>query len=146
MMAAVALCAALAGGATAQAPEGARAGEAQRTLIDGVAAVVERRVITTSEVEAEARLVLLERAGPEVALRRLDPELVAAVLDTIVAQELLALEARRSGVVTREVDIDKAVGSLRAKAGDAEAARRFFARAGADEELLRGRARRDLAA
>lgn len=117
-----------------------------RVALDGVAAVVERRVITTSEVEAEARLVLLEKAGPAVALGPIDPSLLGAVLDTLVAQELLALEARRTGVVVREVDIDKTVAALRGRVADAEESRAFFARAAVDEELLRSRARRDLGA
>lgn len=118
----------------------------ERTAIDSVAAVVERRVVTTSEVQAEARLVLLERAGPEAAGARLDAALLGAVLDNIVAQELLALEARRTGVAVREIDIDKSVAAVRARFDDADAARAFFTRFAIDEELLRGRARRDMAA
>ena len=117
-----------------------------REPIDGVAAVVERRVVTTSEVRAEARLVLLERAGAEAAGGRLDAALEKAVLDSMVAQELLALEARRTGVAVREIDIDKSVAGVRAHFDDADTARGFFTRFGVDEELLRGRARRDLAA
>lgn len=117
-----------------------------RTAIDGVAAVVERRVITTSEVDAEARLALLEKAGADVAAGHLDAQLEKAVLDSMVAQELLALEARRTGVAVREIDIDKSVAAVRAHFDDADAARTFFTRFGIDEELLRGRARRDLAA
>lgn len=131
----------------------------QREPIDAVAAVVERRVVTTSEVQAEARLVLLERAGPEIATGPLDAGLLQKVLDAIVVQELLALEARRTGIAVREVDIDKSVETVRARFTDSayvpgaaptaapiEASRAFFAKLGVDEELLRGRARRDLAA
>lgn len=143
MTAGLAVAGALLGAAlTAQAG----AAPSARVPLDGVAAVVERRVITTSEVEAEARLVLLEKAGPDVALGPLDPRLLAAVLDTVVAQELLALEARRTGVAVREMDIDKTVTAVRARLPDADGARDFFARIGADEELLRSRARRDLGA
>lgn len=132
---------------------------AGRESLDAVAAVIERRVVTTSEVHAEARLVLLERAGPEVATGTLDAGLVQKVLDALVVQELLALEARRTGISVREVDIDKSVDSVRARYTDSafvpgaaptaapvEASRAFFAKLGVDEELLRGRARRDLAA
>jgi hypothetical protein len=117
------------------------------------------RVVTTSEVQAEARLVLLERAGPDVATGPLDAGLLGKVLDAIVVQELLALEARRTGIAVREVDIDKSVETVRARfidnafvpgaaptAAPVEASRAFFAKLGVDEELLRGRARRDLAA
>jgi hypothetical protein len=124
--------------AQAPAPSG-------RIPVDAVAAVIERRVVTTSEVDAEARLVLLEKAGPEIAAGPIDDKLRAVVLDTIVAQELLALQARRTGVTVRETDIDKLLVAQRERFPDAEKARAFFLRVGADEELLRGRARRDLA-
>ncbi len=119
--------------------------------VDAVAAVVERRVITVSEVDAEARLVVLARAAPvsgtpDLPTGPLDGKLMKAVLDTMVAHELLALEARRKGVVVREADVDVAVAAERARFANAEVARAFFARFGIDEELLRGRARRDLLA
>lgn len=122
-----------------------------RVPVDGVAAVVERRVITVSEVDAEARLALLARATPasgepDLPTAPLDAKLKRAVLDTMVAHELLALEARRKGVVVREADVDAAVAAVRARFASAEVARAFFARFGIDEELLRGRARRDLLA
>jgi hypothetical protein len=119
---------------------------ADHTPLDSVAAVVERRVITQSEVQAEARLVLLEKAGAESARGRVDEELAQAVLDSIVAQELLALEARRTGVAVREIDIDKSIAGVRALFANPDDARAFFGRYGIDEELLRARARRDLAA
>lgn len=140
---------------------GGQAAPSAREPIDAVAAVIERRVVTTSEVQAEARLVLLERAGPVVAQEPLDPQLIAKVLESIVLQELLALEARRTGIAVREVDIDKSVEAVRARYTDTytanvpgavpstapiEATRAFFSKIGVDEELLRSRARRDLAA
>lgn len=122
-----------------------------REPVDSVAAVVERRVITLSELEAEARLALLLRAPPgadqpEPGSDALDSKLRAAVLQTMVAHELLALEARRRGLVVREADVDAAVAQVKARFAGPEAARAWLARAGADEELLRGRARRDLLA
>lgn len=122
-----------------------------RVPVDAVAAVVERRVITASEVDAEARLALLARAPPisgtpDLPSGPLDAALKKAVLDTMVAHELLALEARRKGLVVREADVDVAVAAERARFASAEVARAFFARFGIDEELLRGRARRDLLA
>lgn len=122
-------------------------GRRPRQALDAVAAVVERRVVTTSEIEAEARLVLLDRAGAEVAAGSLDAGLLHKVLDSVVMQELLALEARRTGIAVREVDIDKSVEAVRARLGqDVDVARTFLQRFGIDEELLRSRARRDLAA
>lgn len=116
------------------------------TALDSVAAVIERRVVTLSEVSIEARLVLFERGGVDVALGPVDERLRAAVLETMVAQELLALEARRAGVVVRETEIDGALHQQRARFDSEDAARAFWARLGADEELLRARARRDLSA
>lgn len=122
-----------------------------REPMDSVAAVVERRVITLSEVEAEARLALLLRAEPgadqpELPRSALDEQLRRAVLQTMVAHELLALEARRRGLVVREADVDAAVAQVKARFAGPEAARAWLSRAAIDEELLRGRARRDLLA
>lgn len=135
---ALALVWALAAGADAEAPT--------RMAVDSVVAVIERRVLTMTELHAEVRLVLLERAGPDLAPRPIDDALRAAVLETMVARELLALEARRAGVVVREIEIDAALSLLRARLGDDAAAQTFFSGLGVDEELLRSRARRDLAA
>jgi hypothetical protein len=119
---------------------------ADHAPLDSVAAVVERSVITVSEVQSEARLVLLEKAGVDSARGRVDEELAQAVLDNIVAQELLALEARRTGVAVRESDIDKSIAATRALFANPDDARAFLVHYGIDEELLRARARRDLAA
>jgi len=54
----------------------------------------------------------------------------------MVAQELLALEARRTGVAVREIDIDKSVAETRARFSDGEAARAFLVRFAVDEELF----------
>lgn len=122
-----------------------------REPVDSVAAVVERRVITVSEVDAEARLALLLRADTgvddlDLSPGALDDKLRRVVLQTMVAHELLALEARRKGLVVREADVDLAVSQVRARFPGPDAARAWLTRTGIDEELLRTRARRDLLA
>jgi hypothetical protein len=82
-------------------------------LVDGVAAVVGTEVITLSEVEAEGRVILLDRAGTGALTQILDDGFRARVLEYIVVQELLAASARRDHrIVVRESAVDKAVSEL----------------------------------
>ena len=121
------------------------AAPAERVALDAVAAVVDRRVITVSEVQAEARLALLDKAGPPAAEGSLDAQLLRTVRDHVLTQELLAIEARRTASAPmKEGVVDARVQALRERFASSEAAAAFFARYGIDDELLRARARRDL--
>jgi hypothetical protein len=64
-------------------------------LLDGVAAVVEREVITRSDVERAARVLLVRRGGTAGVSAPVDDGLRAAVLDLLVAEELVVLDGRR---------------------------------------------------
>ncbi|MEW5854550.1 MAG: SurA N-terminal domain-containing protein [Myxococcota bacterium] len=83
------MIAALALLALSAVPEGA-------VLLDGVAAVVDREVITRSDVERSARLALLRRGGAAEGLRApVDDGLRAAVLNLLIVEELVLLDGRR---------------------------------------------------
>ena len=83
--AAVLACAvALAAAGTARA--------AGRLLVDEVVAEVATRSITLSEVRAEARIKLLQDAGPAAALLEPDRALLAATLQGMVNQRLVLTE------------------------------------------------------
>lgn len=65
-------------------------------LVDMVVAEIDLRVVTYSELTAEARLAVLEQRGPAFAQRAvLNLELLRAVLRNILARELLLSESRR---------------------------------------------------
>lgn len=123
----------------------AEAAYAQRTLVDGVAAVVGRRVITRTDVETEGRVVLVNRAGIKGLEQPIDDAFRKSVLDYMVVQELLVQEARRvHGVVIPESEVDKGVAAFRGRFDDTAAFRAFVASVGADEEAVRTIVRRDL--
>ena len=114
-------------------------------LVDAVAAVVERRVITRSEVDVEARLTLVERGAATPLGVPLDDAFRAAMLEALLVEELLALEARRTaGIVVREVDVDAALQRLRARLDDEGGYETFLLRSALDEEALRAILRRQL--
>lgn len=67
-------------------------------LIDEVVATVNRQVITRSEVMQEGRLILVQRFGADALQRRLTPKFLAQVLELLVNQRVLSLEALRLGL------------------------------------------------
>lgn len=118
---------------------------AEPVLIDGVAAVVGRRVITRTEVETEGRMVLVNRAGQKGLEQPIDDAFRKSVLDYLLVQELLVQEARRvHGLAVAEVDVDKGVAAFRQRFGEDNAFRDFLAETGSDEEAVRTIVRRDL--
>lgn len=116
-----------------------------RRLIDGVAAVVERRVITLSEVEIEGKVFLYARAGRIGLDQALDDAFRRKVLDYIIVQELLLQEAqRREGTIASEDEVDRALRALEERNNDGSPLRSALKGLGADEETLRNIMRRDL--
>lgn len=78
----------------------------QPVLLDRVAAVVDREVITQSEVEHAARVQLLWRgAGPAALTLTLDAITRDTVLNLLIAKQLVLQDARRRG---RTLDVDTA--------------------------------------
>lgn len=65
-------------------------------LLDGVAAVVEREVITRSDVERAARLAMARKGGIRGARTPPPDALRDAVLNQLIIEELVLLDARRS--------------------------------------------------
>ncbi|MCP4502020.1 MAG: hypothetical protein GY822_18840 [Deltaproteobacteria bacterium] len=119
--------------------------------IDGVAARVGRQIITLSEVEIEARIVLVRRGGERGLSAEIDQRLRRKVLDFMVVQTLLEREARRRGGTTvSESDVDKGIVLLKSRfqsrleMGADEAYARFLKIAFVDDEDIRSVVRRDL--
>ena len=74
------------------------AAEGGGVLLDEVVATVDREVVTRSEVEAEARLIMLQRFGPEALSREPSKDLLSQVLRMLINQKLMAKEALRIGL------------------------------------------------
>lgn len=75
-------------------------------LAESVALVVGERVVTRSELEVEARLVLVASGGVNAAFAELDAQTIASVQAYLVNQLLILQEVERLGVF--EVDADEA--------------------------------------
>ncbi len=101
----------------------------QAVLMDGVAAVVDREIITRSDVDRAARIQLARSGGGAYAARApLDDGLRAAVLNLLIVEELITLECRRK---QRFPETDEAV------AAQAQKVKAAFPSDAAFEEFLR---------
>jgi len=67
-------------------------------LVDDVVAVVNRHVITRSEVRQEASLVLVEQRGDRGLDREITPEFLVKVMELLINQRVLLDEAQKMGV------------------------------------------------
>ena len=118
---------------------------AEPQLVDAVAAVIDRRVITRTEVDVEARMALIARGVTSPFEVALDNSFRGAMLDALLVEELLALEARRTvGVAVREADVDAAMDELRQHLEQQGGYDAFLARVSLDEEGVRTILRRQL--
>ncbi len=94
---------------------GAADGQPKPQLVDMVVAEIDLRIVTYSELVAEARLAVLDQRGPAFAKRAvLNLDLLRAVLRNILARELLLAESRR--LQLREVtasEIDNELSKMR---------------------------------
>ena len=67
-------------------------------LVDDVVAVVNRHVITRSEIRQEAALVLVEQRGERGLEREITPEFLVKVMEMLINQRVLLDEAQKMGV------------------------------------------------
>jgi hypothetical protein len=70
----------------------------QDILVDDVVAVVNRHVITRSEIRQEAALVLVEQGGDRGLEREITPEFLVKVMELLINQRVLLDEAQKVGV------------------------------------------------
>lgn len=70
----------------------------QQILVDDVVAVVNRHVITRSEIRQEAALVLVEQRGDRGLEREVTPEFLVKVMELLINQRVLLDEAQKMGV------------------------------------------------
>jgi hypothetical protein len=80
----------------------------QGVLIDRVVAVIDKEVVTESEVRAEARLALAYRHGGSAATAPLAPEFMDNFLwGYLTNQLLIAAQARRVGLEVPDEDVSR---------------------------------------
>ncbi len=114
-------------------------------LVDWIVAVVDKEVVTRSELVSEARIALAYRGGETSEEAALDEEFLRDFRDYLINQILIADQARRLGAaeISEEevsVEIDRFASGFRSVA----AYEAFLRRYDIALETLRGVLRRDL--
>jgi hypothetical protein len=103
-------------------------------LLDEVVAVVNRHVITRSELLEEAWLVLVDRRGQAGLERELTPDFLRQVLDLLINQAVLLDEARRVELpAVSDQERESLLLGFRGRFLDGEAYLRFLLRYGLGE-------------
>ncbi len=116
-------------------------------LIDSVVALVGRRVITTSQLRAEARIALAAHDSPAAADGPLGLELLSSTLTYVISQDLIEEEASRLGVFpVAAAECEMAEDRLAARFPSQGAFSIFLARHDIDQERLHASVRRSLRA
>lgn len=114
-------------------------------LVDRVIAVVDKEVITHSELMREARVALILREGEHTAYSGLSEELLAPFLDYLVNQLIIAGQARRLGSIEiSDEEVDVAVENFVQRFRTRAAYEAFLRRFDISEAALRNILRRDL--
>lgn len=115
------------------------------TLIDRVVAVVDKQVITQSELLTEARITLAFQLGEGAASGDLDQDFLDTFVDYLVNQNLIAQQARRlgSGEVS-EADIEREHKRLVTRFRSGDAFKAFLRRYDISDEVLQNTISRTL--
>lgn len=109
----------------------------QAPVYDRVVAVVNRQVITLSELQFEARVALLQAGGPEALATPLDGPLLRSTLEYVIGQRLQVAEAEKLQAFSVEPqEVDAAVYALERRAGGAAALRGILSRSDLDPDAL----------
>ena len=107
-------------------------------LVDRVVAVVDKQVLTQSELLIEARVALALREGGDAAAADLDEPIVRAFLDYVVNQMLVSAQARRLGAEqVAGSEVDREVQRFADLFRSSDAYRAFLRRFDVSEEALR---------
>jgi hypothetical protein len=121
---------------------GAAGAQAEPRIIDRAVASIEGRVITASQLQFEARVLLIAAGGTEAAFAPLDPPALAAGLSAMVDQRLALLEADKLDAYQLEPgELERAIAQFRGRFASEEKFARFLAEHEADlsdlSEILR---------
>lgn len=114
-------------------------------LVDRVVAVVDREVITQSELILEARLTLAQRTGERAATAKLDDAFVAGYLDYLINQHLVAGQAQRLGFsAISDETVTEEISRLQEQFRSPTSFRAFLRRFGISDDRLAAFVRREL--
>lgn len=109
----------------------------RQALVDEIVAVVNRHVITRSEVWEEAVLVLVERRGQAGLQHAVTPEFLKKVLSMLINQRILLDEARRVGLPqVTEAEREQLLVGFQRRFADREAYVRFMLEHGISEQAI----------
>ncbi len=100
-----------------------------RRVLDRAVAAVEGRVITLSQLEFEARVIIVNAGGVEAAFAPLDHEALARALDTVIDQRLSVIEADKLDAYSLEPgELERALAAFRSRFGSEARYREFLER------------------
>ena len=118
---------------------------AQDVLIDRVVVVVDKEVLTATELEIEIRLALALREGAQAAQGPVGPELLATLRDYVINQMLVANQSRKMDVdEISEHDLHMRLAQLKQRFATAQEYQKFLQRFGIHENMVEDIFRRDL--
>ncbi len=110
---------------------------AQTRLLDRSVALIDGRVLTLSELQFEARVLLIHRGGVEAAFRELDHSTLRSVLDLVIGQRLEMAEADKlKAYPLEEGELERAMETFSARLGGAPQLNSFLKATDADESSL----------
>ncbi len=127
---------------------GALASPPKATIVDQIVAVVDKEIVTESELLIEARVALVAREqgrGYALADGPLDRELLDPTRDYLINQVLIASHVRRLGTVeVSDQEVDRALEQFIGYFPSDAAYQAFKRKYGIPEETIRDILRRDL--
>lgn len=113
--------------------------------VDRVEAVIDKDVIVTSELEAEARIQLVLRAGQTAGQVPLSEEFLSAFLDYLIDQYLVSARARRlGGIEVKDAEVESKIAEIRLAFPSIRAWDAFLRRFDIATDFLRDILRRNL--
>jgi hypothetical protein len=109
----------------------------QPKLIDRSVALIDGRVLTLSELQFEARVLLIHGGGVEAAFRELDQTTLRSVLDSVIGQRLEIAEADQlKAYPLEEGELQRAMDRFSLRLGGPEGLEAFLKANDADASAL----------
>ncbi len=106
-------------------------------VLDRIVAVIDKQPLLLSELELEARMVLVSQGEPEAAFTPLSENRLAVALEYTIGQRLAYLEAQRLGVFeVEENDVQKEVKQWETQIGGPSNFLKFMKRYGLSREQI----------
>jgi hypothetical protein len=110
---------------------------AQPKLLDRSVALIDGRVLTLSELQFEARVLLIHAGGVEAAFRELDHTTLRSALDSVIGQRLEIAEADKlKAYPLEEGELDRALERFSVRLGGTDGLQAFLKANDADASAL----------